>query len=72
MNGYNAIVSNQATAGNLYYGNFADLLIGMFGGLDLVVDPYTHSKSGTIRVVALQSVDVAVRHAQSFVFGNDT
>ena len=71
MNGYKAIVSNQATAGNLYYGNFSDLLIGFFNGLDLVVDPYTHSKSGTIRVVALQSVDVAVRHAQSFAFGND-
>ena len=71
INGYRAIVSNQATAGNLYYGNFSDLLIGMFGGLDLVVDPYTASTSGTIRVVALQSVDVAVRHAVSFAFGND-
>ena len=71
MNGYRAIVSNQATAGNLYYGNFADLLIGMFGGLDIVVDPYTASTTGTIRVVALQSVDVAVRHAVSFAFGND-
>ena len=71
MNGYNAIVSNQATAGNLYFGNFSDLLIGMFGGLDIVVDPYTASSSGTVRVVALQSVDVAVRHAVSFAFGND-
>lgn len=71
MNGYRAIVSNQATAGNLYFGNFSDLLIGMFGGLDIVVDPYTASTTGTIRVVALQSVDVAVRHAVSFAFGND-
>jgi HK97 family phage major capsid protein len=71
INGYRSIVSNQATAGNLYFGNFADLLIGMFGGLDITVDPYTHSKNGTIRVVALQSVDMAVRHAQSFAFGND-
>ena len=71
MNGYRSIVSNQATAGNLYFGNFSDLLIGMFGGLDIVVDPYTASTTGTIRVVALQSVDVAVRHAQSFAFGND-
>ena len=71
INGYNAIVSNQATAGNLYFGNFDDLLIGMFGGLDIVVDPYTASKSGTVRVVALQSVDVGVRHAESFAFGND-
>lgn len=71
INGYNAIVSNQATSGNLYFGNFDDLLIGMFGGLDIVVDPYTASKSGTVRVVALQSVDVGVRHAESFAFGND-
>ena len=71
MNGYNAIVSNQATAGNLYFGNFSDLLIGMFGGLDIVVDPYTASSAGTVRIVALQSVDVAVRHAVSFAFGND-
>ena len=71
MNGYTAIVSNQATAGNLYFGNFSDLLIGMFGGLDIVVDPYSNSTSGTVRVVALQSVDVAVRHAVSFAFGND-
>ena len=71
INGYKAIVSNQGTAGNMYFGNFNDLLIGLFGGLDLTVDPYTHSTSGTIRIVALQSVDVAVRHAQSFAFGND-
>ena len=71
INGYRGIVSNQATSGNLYFGNFADLLIGMFGGLDIVVDPYTNSTSGTIRIVALQSVDVAVRHAVSFAYGND-
>ena len=71
INGYRGIVSNQATAGNLYFGNFSDLLIGMFGGLDIVVDPYSNSTSGTVRVVALQSVDVAVRHAVSFAFGND-
>jgi HK97 family phage major capsid protein len=71
MNGYRAIVSNQVTAGDLYFGNFADLLIGMFGGLDIIVDPYTASSAGTVRVVALQSVDVAVRHAVSFAYNND-
>ena len=71
INGYNALVSNQGTAGNMYFGNFSDLLVGMFGGLDIVVDPYTNSTSGTVRIVALQSCDVAVRHAQSFAFGND-
>jgi HK97 family phage major capsid protein len=71
INGYRAIVSNQATAGNLYFGNFSDLLIGMWAGLDILVDPYTSSTSGTVRIVALQTVDVAVRHAVSFAYGND-
>ncbi len=70
-NGYPVIVSNQATAGNVYFGNFSDLLIGMFGGLDITVDPYSSSNTGTVRIVALQSVDVGVRHAVSFAYGND-
>ena len=70
-NGYNVIRSQQATAGNVYFGNFSDLLIGMWAGLDLTVDPYTASTSGTVRIVALQTVDVAVRHAVSFAYNND-
>lgn len=72
MNGYNTIVSNQVASGDLYFGDFQNnLLIGMFGGLDIVVDPYTASTTGTVRVVALQSVDVAVRHAAAFCLGQD-
>ena len=66
INGYKVVVSPQLTANNYVFGNFSDLLIGMFGGLDIVVDPYSNSTSGTVRVVALQSVDTAVRHAVSF------
>ena len=66
INGYTAVVSPQLTANNYVFGNFNDLLIGMFGGLDIVVDPFSNSSSGTVRIVALQSVDVAVRHAVSF------
>jgi HK97 family phage major capsid protein len=71
INGYRAIVSNQVTSGDLFFGNFADLLIGMYGGLDILVDPYTSSNTGTVRIRALQTVDVAVRHAVSFAYNND-
>ncbi|MEW6314640.1 MAG: phage major capsid protein [Pseudomonadota bacterium] len=77
INGYKAVASNQVpsnlTKGTssgvcsaILFGNFADLIIGQWGALDLTVDPYTGSTSGTVRVVALQDVDVAVRHAVSF------
>lgn len=71
VNGYKAIRSNQGAAGDAYFGNYSDLIIGFFGGLDILVDPYTHSTSGTIRVNAMQSCDVAVRHAVSFCLGSN-
>ena len=53
------------------YGNFADLLIGMFGQLEILVDPYTGFAKGTVGVRALQSIDIAVRHAESFAAMQD-
>jgi HK97 family phage major capsid protein len=77
MNGYrtavtNAVPSNlvKGTSGStcsaIVFGNFADLVIGMWGSLDLMVDPYTGSTAGTVRVVALQDVDVQLRNVVSF------
>ncbi len=77
INGYqvgvtNAVPSNltkgtsSGVCSAIIFGNFADLMIGMWGGLDLMVDPYTGSTAGTVRVVALQDVDVAVRNVESF------
>ena len=72
VNGYQGILSNQVASNDLWFGNFADLIIGYFSGLDLMVDPYTHSTSGTVRVVAMQDCDIAVRHPESFSRGNNT
>jgi HK97 family phage major capsid protein len=72
VNGYRAEVSNQVASGDFWFGNWADLLIGFWSGLDLLVDPYTGSTSGTVRVVTLQDVDIAIRHAESFCRGNNT
>ncbi len=70
VNGYRTETSNQVTAGDVFFGNFADLLVGMWSGLDLMVDPYSGSTAGTVRVVALQDVDIAVRNAVSFCYGD--
>lgn len=79
VNGYPFHVTNQVsstlTKGSstgvsvcsaIFFGNWNDLLIGLWGGLDILVDPYTGGTSGTVRVIALQDVDIAVRHAESF------
>jgi len=76
VNGYSAAVTNavpsnltRGTGTNLsaiIFGNFSDLVIGMWGTLDLTVDPYTSSTTGAVRLIALQEVDIAVRHVESF------
>lgn len=53
------------------FGNFADLVIGQWGGLDLMVDPYTGSSAGTMRVVALQDIDIMIRRNASFAYIKD-
>ena len=50
----------------MIFGNFNDLVIGEWGALDILFDPYTGSSTGSMRVTAFMDVDVAVRHAQSF------
>ena len=48
------------------FGNFDDLMIGQWGGLDIVVDPYSGAKKAQVSVIINSWWDVAVRHAQSF------
>lgn len=71
VNGYRAEVTNQITTGDVMFGNFADYLIGMWGGLDVIVDTSTHSARGRVRIVMMQDVDMAVRRKASFCIGRD-
>jgi len=71
VNGYRAIVSNQVASGDAFFGDFDSLLVGFWSGLDILVDPYQGATSGNVRIIAMQTCDVAVRHAVSFCLGND-
>lgn len=52
-------------------GNWSDLLVGLWGGLDLLHDPYTGATAGTHRIVALQDCDIALRRPVSFAVIKD-
>lgn len=69
VNGYACDISNQINTGDMFFGNFADVLMGMWGGLEMMVDPYSNSKSGGIRIVTFQDIDWQVRRVESFVIG---
>ena len=77
VNGYAALTSNQiatpsGSAHDYWFANWSDLVLGLFGGLDLLADPYTGSSTATIRVTAFQEIDFGVRNAVSFCYGNNT
>jgi HK97 family phage major capsid protein/HK97 family phage prohead protease len=69
VNGYPVIVSNQLQGNDALFGDFSSMVMGMWSGLDLMVDPYAGATAGTVRVIAHQDLDVAVKQPASFCFG---
>ena len=72
VNGYGVVRSNQVASGDVWFGVWNQLILGLWSGLDLTVDPYVNSTAGGVRVIALQDVDYAVRHPEAFVRGANT
>lgn len=71
INNYPALLSNQVPAQTAIFGNWADLLIGLWGSLDLFADPYTSGDAGNMLLRGFQDIDVAVRHPASFTAAAD-
>lgn len=55
---------NDASA--LIFGDFSNFMIGSHGAPSILVDPYSNSKAGTIRMVLHADVSMASRHDVSF------
>lgn len=72
INGYDVDVTNQLAAGDYFFGNWADFIMAMWSGLDMMVDPYSLSTSGGTRIIVFQDVDMNVRHVQSFTYASAT
>lgn len=65
--------STPTLAGSLIFGNWADLLIASWSGVDILANPFetTAYAKGRVLVRAMKDCDVAVRHVESFAFAND-
>lgn len=77
LNGYRAGVSNNVRSNldkgtstgvcsAIFYGNWGDLLIGEWGTAEILPDQFTQAANRIIRMHVWQSLDIAVRRAQSF------
>jgi HK97 family phage major capsid protein len=77
VNGYKAVATNQIPATGTYahrvvFGNWADLILAEWAGIDVVVDPYSLKKQGQIEVTITLWTDIGVRHAGSFTISADS
>jgi len=58
--------SASGTCSAVLYGNFADLYVGMWQNVEIMVDPYTDFAKGTTGLRALASLDCGLGHVGSF------
>ena len=64
--GRRVIETTHAAAGTCYFGLFENVMIGTFGGVDIVVDPYTNGSTGIVNIYAYQLCDVGVLRPNAF------
>lgn len=78
MLGYRAMISENVP-GNLgagtnedgvIFGAWSELIMGLWGGLDIISDQYTSARSGQINVTVFQTVDFAIAHPEAFAVGS--
>ena len=53
-------------ASALIFGDFSQLIVGLFGGADIMIDETTGGLAGTTRIILHQDVDIAIRNGASF------
>jgi HK97 family phage major capsid protein len=77
INGYRAEVTTQVPSNldkgsatgvcsAMIFGNWSDLIIGMWGGLDIAANPYIKDIEGLVRITAASFYDTVVRRGASF------
>jgi hypothetical protein len=57
----------DANVDEAYLANWMYLLVAMWGGMDIIVDPFTLADRGIVRVVGFYRVDSDFAHDEAFV-----
>ncbi len=70
--GYPAVATNQMPNNQMLYGVFSEVLHCLWGGVDIVVDPFTLAKQAEVAITVNTWGDVAIRHPQCFCLSADS
>lgn len=66
INGVPVTWSNNMPANNILMGDFSKFVLGVWGGVDLVINPYTKGKEATVEVIINQFFDMGCLYPGAF------
>lgn len=69
VNGYGCEITNQVAAGDVFFANYQDFIIALWGSLELNVDKAALALSGGLRLIVFQDCDFGLRRTQSVCLG---
>lgn len=70
LDGTPCLVTSHVPSKKFIYGDWSQLAIGQWGGLDLVIDNVTQATKGCIRLVINAYFDAKVLRSEAFKFGS--
>ena len=70
FDGYKARGTSFCPAGVIVYGAWKHVTVGMWDGIEVIVDPYTRAKFGEVEITVNRLVDAQVRNAEGFAVIN--
>jgi len=66
MNGYPAYGVPSANSNRVYFGDWSKQVVGQWGGLEIIVDPYSNAKKGLINLTAVGLFDTGCANKRAF------
>jgi HK97 family phage major capsid protein len=66
------LTSATPVANMVIFGDFSQVLFMEWAGRDVVVDPYSGKKEGTVEITIQRLMDVVIRRAKSFAISTDS
>ena len=63
--------SSSGVCSAIIYGDFSQLMVAVFSELEVLVDPFTDFAKATTGIRAITSIDIGIRHPESFAAMQD-
>ncbi len=67
LDGRRVYVDGSLSAGDIFLGDWSNIVVGQWGGIELLVDPFTQGINGTVRLIVHLVCDINVLRPNTFV-----